>query len=70
MMMRKAKIFYIIQSSIGVGVWAVLSVIVSMKVAAAEQLAMATRLAIWGFLWGSIAYCIYVLIRYYKKLDE
>jgi hypothetical protein len=68
--MHKAKISYIVQSSIGIGIWALLSVIVSIKVASAEQLALATKIAIWGFLWGSIAYCIYVLVRRYRKLDE
>lgn len=68
--MRKEKISYIVQSSIGMGVWTLLTVIVSIKVASAEQLTLATKIAAWGFLWTLVIYFIYVLIRYYKKLDE
>lgn len=68
--MRKAKISYLVQSVIGMVVWILLTVIVSIKIASAEQLTLTVKVAIWGFLWALVAYFIYVLIRYYRKLDE
>jgi hypothetical protein len=43
-------------------------VIVSLKVSDTNQLALVTKLAFWGFLWGIEIYCILVLHRYYRKL--
>jgi uncharacterized membrane protein YdcZ (DUF606 family) len=68
--MRKAKVKYIVQSSIAVGVWIALSVVVSSRISGASQLAVSAKIVMWSFLWGSIVFCVYVLIRYYKKLDD
>jgi hypothetical protein len=67
--MRK-KISYVIQSSVGIGAWAVLILIVSIRVASADQLGLAVKLAMCGFLWGSMAYGAHILIRYYKKMND
>lgn len=67
--MHKRKISYIVQSSIGVGIWTVLTVIASIKFVSAEQLSLVTKLVILGFLWALVIHIVYVLIQYYKKLD-
>ena len=68
--MRKAKLSYIIQSSVVMGVWTLVMVIVSIKIYEEDQLPALTKFAVWGFIWGLIIYFIVVLIHYYKKLDE
>lgn len=67
--MNKAKISYIAQSSIGMLIWIVLSLIVSVSVDSAMRLAWATKTSIWGFLFVLSIYFIYVRVRYYKKID-
>ena len=68
--MRKSRITYIVQSSIGLGLWALLSAVVSVKVGSAVQLDVPTKIAIWGLLWGTIAFWTYKLVRDYKKLSD
>jgi hypothetical protein len=61
---------YIIQSSLGVGVWAVLSTIVTGRVFSAPQLSLLTKIAICSFLWGIFVCMTIVFIRYYRKLQD
>jgi hypothetical protein len=68
--MQKAKVSYIIQSSLGMAVWTLLTVIVSLKVSQEHQLALTSKFAFWGLLWGIEIYFILVLHRYYRKLVQ
>jgi hypothetical protein len=68
--MTKGKTSYIVQSSIGMAVWIVLTIIVSAKVAAATQLAWVARIVIWSFLWALVTYFVYALVRYYRRLGD
>jgi len=52
------------------GAWIALTAIVSVKVAVADQLTIAAKLAMWGALWGLVIVGIWILVRSYKKLDE
>lgn len=68
--MTKTKISYIVQSSIGIGVWIFLTAVASLRVASAMQLGVETKIIIWGFLWGLVVYFVSVLVRHYNKLDD
>ncbi len=59
---------YVVQSVIGVGTWAALSAVVTVRAYSATQLSWFTQLVICTFLWGSVIYMVFVLRRYYQKL--
>jgi hypothetical protein len=61
---------YIVQSAIGLGMYAVLNVIVTVRVWSANQLGLATQIAACAFLWILWVYFILVLWRYYKRLPN
>ncbi|MBY0577469.1 MAG: DUF3592 domain-containing protein [Burkholderiales bacterium] len=69
-MKRSTKISYIVQSSIGFGAYVLLVAFVSIKLTSVEQLGLATKLAVWGLLWGVAIYIFYGIVDYYKKLDD
>jgi hypothetical protein len=61
---------YIIQSVLGLGVYAALSAVVSARVFSADQLSLLTKLVVCGFLWGLLVYFTFILRRYYLQLPD
>ena len=61
---------YIIQSVLGLGVYAVLSTLVTVRVFSATQLSLLTQLLFSGFLWATLVWFTVVLRRYYIKLPN
>lgn len=61
---------YIVQSVIVLGVYAVLSAIVTVRVFSATQLSLFIQLAVCGLLWGTIIWFFIVLRRYYRMLPD
>jgi hypothetical protein len=70
MSMNKSKLSYIVQSAIGLAVWIGLTVVVTLRVAQAEQLAYMTKMLIWSFLWGLVLCFISILARHYQKVTD
>ena len=68
--MKSSKVTYIIYSSIIVGGFSILAAIVSLRIFSADQLAPPTKWAVCVFIWGIISYLSYLLVVYYKKLDQ
>lgn len=61
---------YIIQSVLGLGVYAVLSAIVTVRVFSATQLSLFTQLLFSGFLWATLILFVVILRRHYLKLPN
>lgn len=65
--MGKSKVIYIIHSILGIGVYTILTIIVSIKFYNATQMELYERLFFIGFLWITVIFFIYELIKHYRK---
>ncbi len=61
---------YIIQSILGLGLWATLSGVATVRVLAAPELALWTKLGVCIFLWGLLVWFVVILHRYYLRLPD
>jgi hypothetical protein len=69
-MISSRKTSFIVICFLVVGAYAALAVVVSLRVASAEQLSLWTKVAVWSLLWGFMVYAVNLFVRYYKKLGE
>jgi membrane protein implicated in regulation of membrane protease activity len=66
----REKLSYVVQCSLGMLLWVMLTAVVSYKVGQATQLGWQTQCSIWAFLWGLVIYFIWVLVRGYGRLGS
>ena len=69
-MSKKLKIRYMDGSSILIGGYVVLLLIVSIRLIESGSLSLGAKLGIGVVLWGLVIYFLILLVRYYKKLDN
>ena len=67
--MAQAKRRYMVMCCIGLLAWAALMAICTVKISRAPQLGV-WRIIVPAFLWGSVAWAVLVLRRWYLRLDD